>query len=452
MPSSRTKEVEEQRQQIRGSISRPERPTIIIPETWGTNAQEGVRPKPWDLEVIRNERVGRRKVQFSEASYISSRQHRQSLGARTDGGSDINDGPGANPFLDPEDNIAPDDRSGVASSEPEFYNNVTIVTPGGTFVVSRSPPPERKTPKGRRRETAPRYQGPHPFVPGKARHKLPGEVNRRHYTQYIYSNSHTDYAMTHHYLCETSDLLKPVYYYHDVGGYTRLDPNHSFTLHHGNHSDTPILGAMWHSSSGMHFAVGNPYMNLMDKDNANVTSIQRQHCDYLKPISSTPSRWHMDFTFGGGDGEGPKKHYRWQVVHLAEAIPHLRHGKLELRERIDSLVDEKGKKREKGKLLAAYRNVDDLCTNIWVRDPTEELGNELASLKWKTWVLLTWGGMRDRMQGPHNTGNPHHNVGYTKSTRVVELPGGKFPMAVGWMSPTPRTEEIRERRLNPEEY
>ncbi|KAH7323867.1 hypothetical protein BKA65DRAFT_511615 [Rhexocercosporidium sp. MPI-PUGE-AT-0058] len=207
---------------------------------------------------------------------------------------------------------------------------------------------------------------------------------------------------------------------------------------------------MWHSSSGMYFAVGSPYMNRMDKDDENVTSIQRQHCEFLKPISSVPSRWHMDFAFGGGEGEGPKKYYRWQVVHLAEAIPHLRHGKLALRERSDGLVDEKEKKREKGKLLAACRNVNDLGTNLWVRDDIEEMGNELARLKWKTWVLLTWGAMRDRMRGPHNTGSPYHNVGYTKSTRVVELPMAGAPGT--WMSSSPRTEEIRERRLNPEEY
>lgn len=182
---------------------------------------------------------------------------------------------------------------------------------------------------------------------------------------------------------------KPVYYYHDAGGYTRLASNHRFTLHLGNHSDTPVLGTMRHSSSGMHFAVGNPFMNLVDKDNENVTTIQRQYCDYLKPISSCPSRWHMDFTFGGGDGEGPKRQYRWQVVHLAEAISHLRHGKLELREKHDGMVDEKGRKREKGKLLAACRNVDDLCTNLWVRDVSGDFGNELAKIQWKTWVLLT---------------------------------------------------------------
>ncbi|KAK0122909.1 hypothetical protein ONS96_009934 [Cadophora gregata f. sp. sojae] len=451
MASSRTEQVNEQRQQMqRRTFS--ERPTIVIPESLGSEVHKNSGPKPWDLEVIRNDRAARRKVQFSESSHTSSRRHRQSLGSRTDGGSDIKERPVANPFLDPIDSIAPDESGGVSPpSEPEFCNNITVVTPNGTFAVAHSPPPSVKPPKGKS-ET--QYQGLHPFVPGKVRHTTPGEVSRRHFTQYVYSKTQTDYAMTHHYLCETSNPEEPVYYYHDVGGYTRLDPDHRFTLHLGNHSDTPVLGAMWHSSSGMHFAVGNPFMNFMDKDNENVTTIQRQYCDYLKPISSVPSRWHMDFTFGGGDGEGPKKHYRWQVVHLAEAIPRLRHGKLELRERYEGMLDEKGKKREKGKLLAACRNVDDLCTHIWVRDPSEDFDNELAMTKWKTWVLLTWGAMRDRMQGPHNTGSPYHTIGYKKSTRVVEIPRSRRPISATLfgLNSSPRTEEIEERMLDPDEY
>ncbi|KAH7371851.1 hypothetical protein BKA64DRAFT_689626 [Cadophora sp. MPI-SDFR-AT-0126] len=297
MTTSRIEQVDEQRQLMRSAA--PERPTIIIPETWGLEAQEASGPKPWDLEVIRNERDARRKAQFPEASYISSHQHRQSLGSRTDGGIDNKDGPVENPFLDPADNIAPDDCSGVR----------TVVTPNGTVAVPRSPPPERKSSKGKRRHPGTRYQGPHSFVSGQIRHKTPGEVNRKHYTQYVDSKMHTDNAMTHHYLCETSDLEKPVYYYHDVGEYTRLDHNHRFTLHLGNHSGAPVLGAIWYSSSGIHFAVGDPFMNFMDKDNENVTTIQRQHCGYLKPISSASS-WHMDFTFGDGGGEGSKRHYR----------------------------------------------------------------------------------------------------------------------------------------------
>jgi hypothetical protein len=78
-----------------------------------------------------------------------------------------------------------------------------------------------------------------------------GGLHHKKYTQYVYSHTSSDYRITHQYLCEKSDLEKPVYYYHDVGGYTRLDPDHTFTLHLGNHSGTPILGAMWHSSGGM---------------------------------------------------------------------------------------------------------------------------------------------------------------------------------------------------------
>ncbi|PBP23408.1 hypothetical protein BUE80_DR005954 [Diplocarpon rosae] len=294
-----------------------------------------------------------------------------------------------------------------------------------------------------------RFQDTHPFVPGKIRHKQPGEVSRRNFTQYVYSHTNTDFRITHHFLCEKDDLEKPVYYYHDVGGYTRLDENHRLTLHLGNHSGTPVLGAMWHGSSGMYFAVG-PY--LYDES---VKTIQRQYCEYLKPISSAPTRWHMDFVFGGGAGEGPRKTYRWQVVHLVEAIPHFRHGKLELREKDGFEVDEQGKKIEKTKLLAACRNIDDLSTNLWVRNAGEEMGNELARIKWKTWVLLTWGGMRDRMAGPHNTGSPHHTVGFTKSTKTVKTPGGIIPSSghtIGGCFSPPRSKEIKEIMLNAEEY
>lgn len=276
-----------------------------------------------------------------------------------------------------------------------------------------------------------------------------GEVHRKKYTQYVYSVTNTDFRITHHFLCETSDLERPVYYYHDVGGYTRLDPDHRFTLHLGNHSGAPILGGMWHGSAGMYFAVGNPFMDLGDMYDESVKTIERQYCEYLKPISSAPTRWHMDFTFGGGADEGPLKSYRWQVAHLSEAIVHLRHGKLELRERDGhETVDAKGKKKDKSKLLAACRNVDELGTNLWVRDPPGEMGSELARLKWKSWVLLTWGAMRDRMRGPHNTGSPHHDVGYTKSTRTVQTSGGLLRSCI-----TPATsEEIRERSLHGDEY
>ncbi|KAI6709707.1 hypothetical protein JHW43_007780 [Diplocarpon mali] len=300
-----------------------------------------------------------------------------------------------------------------------------------------------------------RFQDTHPFVPGKIRHKQPGEVNRRNFTQYVYSHTNTDFRITHHFLCEKDDIEKPVYYYHDVGGYTRLDKDHRLTLHLGNHSGTPILGAMWHGSSGMHFAVGTLFMDLKDLHDESVRTIQRQYCEYLKPISSAPTRWHMDFFFGGGAGEGPRKTYRWQVVHLAEAIPHLRHGKLELREKDGFEVDGEGKRTEKTKLLAACRNVDDLSTNLWVRHAGEEMGNELARIKWRTWVLLTWGGMRDRMAGPHNTGTPHQTVGFTKSIRTVRTPGGIIPSSghtIGRCFSPPQSKEIKEIKLNAEEY
>ena len=286
MASNRMEQVEVQRQQIRES-PHPERPTIVIPETRGKEVpvQDSPGPKPWDLEVIRNERAARCKVQFSEASYTSSRRHRQSLGSRTDCGTDIRDGPVANPFLNPTDGIAPDDCSVLSSPskldschdiatfapngtfavarspEPErktwrglgsrtdcgtdirdgpvanpFLNptdgiapddcsvlsspskldschDIATFAPNGTFAVARSPEPERKTWRGRRRKSETRHQGPHPFVPGKVRRKTPGEVNHRHYTQYVYSKADTDYTTTHHYLCETTDLNKPVYYY-----------------------------------------------------------------------------------------------------------------------------------------------------------------------------------------------------------------------------------------------
>ncbi|KAL2062660.1 hypothetical protein VTL71DRAFT_5732 [Oculimacula yallundae] len=387
------------------------------------------------LSPFRNEPEGRRKVRFSEVSGTSARRGRQSFGAMIDGNSDVDEGPVTNPFLDPED-IAPDDCSNIASPNGSEFNTVKIVTPSGTFAEAsplasplpnplESPPlPEIVPSKDKRRKTETRFQGPHPFVPGKVNHIYPGETNRKHFTQYVYSSTQPDYAITHHYLCETSDLKKPVYYYHDVGGYTRLDGNHRFTLHFGSHSDCPILGAMWHSASGMHFAVGGPNMNLEDLENEHVVSIQRQHCEFLKPISSVPSKWHMDFTFGGGPGEGPKKLYRWQVVHLSEkGIPQFRHGKLELRENTDGLVDKKGKRKEKGRLFAACRNVDNLATNLWVRNTAEDFHDPVARIRWKSLILLTWGAMRDRMRGPHNTGSPYHNIGYTKSKRVVDIQG-----------------------------
>ena len=55
-----------------------------------------------------------------------------------------------------------------------------------------------------------------------------------------------------------------------------------------------------------------------------------------------------------------------------------------------------------------------------MRDTSDDFGNELAKIKWKTWVLLTWGAMRDRVQDPHNTGSPIPVGGYTKSTSVGE--------------------------------
>lgn len=215
MASNRIEQVEVQRQQIRES-PHPERPTIVIPETRGKEVpvQDSPGPKPWDLKVIRNERAARCKVQFSEASYTSSRRHRQSLGSRTDCGTDIRDGPVANPFLNPTDGIAPDDCSVLSSpSKLDSCHDIATFAPNGTFAVARSPEPERKTWRGRRRKSETRHQGPHPFVPGKVRRKTPGEVNHRHYTQYVYSKADTDYTTTHHYLCETTDLNKPVYYY-----------------------------------------------------------------------------------------------------------------------------------------------------------------------------------------------------------------------------------------------
>lgn len=200
MASNRIEQVEVQPQLIRES-PHPERPTIAIPETWGEGAliQDSSGPKPWDLEVIRNERAARRKVQFSEASYTSSRRHRQSLGSRTDGGSDIKDGPVANPFLDPIDGIAPDDCSVLSPpSKPDYCHNIATVAPYGIFAIARSPAPDRKTWRGRGQKSVTRHQGPHPFVPGKVRHKTPGEVNHRHYTQYVYSKADTDCNTTHH--------------------------------------------------------------------------------------------------------------------------------------------------------------------------------------------------------------------------------------------------------------
>ncbi|CZT43208.1 uncharacterized protein RSE6_03207 [Rhynchosporium secalis] len=409
-------------------------------------------PKPWDLEVIRNERAGRRKVELSEISYEynSTSNRPRSIVARTDGTSD-NEGAVTNPFWDAADDIAPDDHDPLASPTGSEINTVKIVTSSGTFAVAvASPPllpPERQSSKRRTGKSETRYQGLHPFVPGKVNHNYPGGTNRRHFKQYVYSSTQPEYAMTHHYLCETSDLEKPIFYYHDVGGYTRLDRNHRFTLHWGGDFKCPVLGTMWHTSSGMNFAVGTPTMSYTDRENEEFTAIQRQHCDFFKPIS-TPSRWHMDFTFGGGIGEGPERHYRWQVEHLDRSIPHLRHAKLELREKVDGVSDGKGREKKKGKLFAACRNVENLNTNLWVRHAQEDFNNAVAQVKWQTWILLTWGAMRDRMRGPHNTGSPHHNVGYTKTRRAVELSGDG---PAGCMSP-PRSEHIRERTLNSEEY
>ncbi|KAI9047280.1 hypothetical protein LZ554_008731 [Drepanopeziza brunnea f. sp. 'monogermtubi'] len=403
-------------------------------------------------------------VRFSHPSYFPN-ICRKTMTLQTDGSEDL-DTPARSI---PGSGAAPDDylslpmaspaRSGASSPAVGDYCSglLAVEPPSPTNHGTKAPPSsiERLGSKGKRNKNYIRFQGSHPFVPGKIRHKHPGGLHHKKYTQYVYSHTSSEYRTTHQYLCETSDLEKPVYYYHDVGGYTRLDPDHRFTLHLGNHSGAPILGAMWHSSGGMHFAVGSPFMDIKNMYDDSVSTIQRQHCDYLKPISSAPTRWHMDFSFGGGEGEGPQKTYRWQVVHVAETIPQLRREKLELREKHGHADDEEGKKKEKCKLLATCRNVDELSTNLWVREVSDELGDELARMRWKSWVLLTWGAMRDRMRGPHNTGSPYHDVGYTQTTKTVQSPGGLIPYSGftlgGCILPVTR-EDVRERSLNGEEY
>ena len=89
-----------------------------------------------------------------------------------------------------------------------------------------------------------------------------------------------------------------------------------------------------------------------------------------------------------------------------------------------------------------------------MRDASDDFGNELAKIKWKTWVLLTWGAMRDRVQDPHNTGSPIPVGGYTKSTSVGEAFGSRCRIsgAPAGLNLSPRTEEIQEMVLYPHEY